>query len=175
MAFDIITDLIGLALLFVGCRIFVYMRRSVPAGKLPPRWPRFLVAVFVAFLASVITFALFTLSDCRWGPEFENALIGFIGVFCGSVCFIRPFRFLGSVVLLVMGVGFDLLLEDTDDKVYPLSVFWVALGGLVAVAFYYWRRPPNTALEPTAATPAVGGHPQIHACGFSRRGSALDR
>jgi hypothetical protein len=35
--------------------------------------------------------------------------------------------------------------------------------------------PPNTALEPTAATLAVGGRTQIHACGFSRRGSALDR
>jgi hypothetical protein len=34
---------------------------------------------------------------------------------------------------------------------------------------------PNTALEPTAATPAVGGHTPIHACDFSRRGSALDR
>ena len=34
---------------------------------------------------------------------------------------------------------------------------------------------PNTALEPTAAAPAVGSHAQIHACGFSRRGSALDR
>jgi hypothetical protein len=34
---------------------------------------------------------------------------------------------------------------------------------------------PNTALEPTAATPAVGSHTQIHACDYSRRGSALDR
>jgi len=34
---------------------------------------------------------------------------------------------------------------------------------------------PNTALEPTAATPAVGGHTPIHACGFPRRGSALNR
>jgi hypothetical protein len=35
--------------------------------------------------------------------------------------------------------------------------------------------PPNKSPEPTAAVPAVGGHTQIHACGFSRRGSALDR
>jgi hypothetical protein len=34
---------------------------------------------------------------------------------------------------------------------------------------------PNTALEPTAAAPSFGGLQQIHACGFSRRGSALDR
>jgi hypothetical protein len=38
-----------------------------------------------------------------------------------------------------------------------------------------WQKQPNTALEPTAATPAVGSHAQIHACGFPRRGSALDR
>jgi Protein of unknown function (DUF2489) len=34
---------------------------------------------------------------------------------------------------------------------------------------------PNTALEPTAAVPAFGRQAQIHACGFPRRGSALDR
>src|SRR5579884_1720208 len=31
----------------------------------------------------------------------------------------------------------------------------------------------NTALEPTAAAPSFGGLQQIHACGNSRRGSAL--
>jgi hypothetical protein len=34
---------------------------------------------------------------------------------------------------------------------------------------------PNTALEPTAAAPSFYGSRQIHACGYSRRGSALDR
>jgi len=34
---------------------------------------------------------------------------------------------------------------------------------------------PNTALEPTAAAPSFGGLQQIHACSFSRRGSALIR
>jgi hypothetical protein len=34
---------------------------------------------------------------------------------------------------------------------------------------------PNTALEPTAAAPAFYVSSQIHACGYSRRGSALDR
>jgi hypothetical protein len=34
---------------------------------------------------------------------------------------------------------------------------------------------PNTALEPTAAAPLFGDLRQIHACGYSRRGSALDR
>jgi hypothetical protein len=38
-----------------------------------------------------------------------------------------------------------------------------------------FNRPPNTALEPTAAAPSFGGLRQIHACSFSRRGSALDR
>jgi len=144
MEFEIITKLIGLALLLVGCWAFVHMRRSVRAGELQPRWARFFAAVLVAFLASVVTFIFYTVLDCRWGPEFENALIGFIGVFSGSIYFIRPNRFLGSVILLVLGVGFDMLLEDSDDKVYPLSVFWVALGGLVAVAYYYLRRPPKT-------------------------------
>jgi hypothetical protein len=34
---------------------------------------------------------------------------------------------------------------------------------------------PNTALEPTAAAPLFCILPQIHACGYSRRGSALGR
>jgi hypothetical protein len=34
---------------------------------------------------------------------------------------------------------------------------------------------PNTALEPTAAAPWFYISPQIHACSYSRRGSALDR
>jgi hypothetical protein len=33
----------------------------------------------------------------------------------------------------------------------------------------------SLALEPTAAAPLFYGFEQIHACGFSRRGSALDR
>jgi hypothetical protein len=37
------------------------------------------------------------------------------------------------------------------------------------------RPPPNTALEPTAAAPSFYILIQIHACGYSRRGSALDR
>jgi hypothetical protein len=34
---------------------------------------------------------------------------------------------------------------------------------------------PNTALEPTAAAPLFYDLLQIHACSYSRRGSALDR
>jgi hypothetical protein len=34
---------------------------------------------------------------------------------------------------------------------------------------------PNTALEPTATALSFYGLRQIHACGYSRRGSALDR
>jgi len=33
----------------------------------------------------------------------------------------------------------------------------------------------NPALEPTATVPAVRSLSQMHACGFSRRGSVLDR
>jgi hypothetical protein len=37
------------------------------------------------------------------------------------------------------------------------------------------KMTPNTALEPTAAAPSFYIYSQIHACGYSRRGSALDR
>jgi hypothetical protein len=45
---------------------------------------------------------------------------------------------------LVGGLVLDGLTEGSDDKGYPLSVVWVAVGGLAAVAFYYLRRPSNT-------------------------------
>jgi hypothetical protein len=36
-------------------------------------------------------------------------------------------------------------------------------------------RPPNKSLEPAAAVLAVGSLTQFQACGYSGRGSALDR
>jgi hypothetical protein len=116
-------------------------------------WWRLIAAIFVAFIASFVWYMILY----QWyfgfvGAYWCNVFIGFFGVFAGGVCFKRQHRFLGSVILLVGGVLLDALFEDSDDKVYPLSVFWVALGGLVAVGFYYWRRP-NEALQATAAPP----------------------
>jgi hypothetical protein len=107
-------------------------------------WLRLVAAIFVAFVASFVWYMVLY----QWyfgfvGAYWCNVLIGFLGVSVGTLCFRRQHRFLGSVILLVGGVALDGMFEDSDDKVYPLSVCWVALGGLAAVGFYYWRRPPN--------------------------------
>jgi hypothetical protein len=107
-------------------------------------WSRLIVAIFVAFIASFVWYMMLY----QWyfgfvGAYWCNVFTCFFGVFVGSICFKRQHRFLGSVILLVGGLVLDGLTEGSDDKVYPLSVVWVAVGGLTAVAFYYWRRPPN--------------------------------
>ena len=100
-------------------------------------WLRLVAAIFVAFVASFVWYMMLF----QWyfgfvGAYWCNVFIGFIGVFVGSLCFRRQHRFLGSVILLLGGVALDGMFEDSDDKVYPLSVCWVALGGLAAVGFY---------------------------------------
>ena len=116
--------------------------------------PRLLVAILVAFIASMAWFALYCTSCGAVGPYIGNVLLGFFGVLFGSFYFHRHHRFVGSLVLFVGGVAIDLFFEDSDDKIYPLSVVWVALGGLLPVVFWYLRRPPNTALEPTGGDAA---------------------
>jgi hypothetical protein len=70
------------------------------------------------------------------GSYWGNALLGLSGVFFGALCFRTRHRFVGSVILLAGGVAIDGFFEDSGDNVYPFSVVWVALGGLIPVAIY---------------------------------------
>jgi hypothetical protein len=106
-------------------------------------WLRLIAAIFVAFIASFVWFAMYFQYFGFVGAYWGNVFLGFFGVFVGSVCFKRQHRFLGSVILLLGGVTLDGIFDGSDDKVYPLSVVWVAVGGLAAVAFYYLLRPAN--------------------------------
>lgn len=109
-------------------------------------WLRLIAAIFVAFIASFVWYMmLYQLYFGFVGAYWCNVFIGFCGVFVGSFCFRRQHRFLGSIILLVGGLVLDGLTEDSDDKVYPLSVVWVAVGGLAAVTFFYFLKPPNRA------------------------------
>jgi len=113
-------------------------------------WLRMIAGIFVAFAASCAWYGILYQDFFGFvGVYWCNVFIGFFGVFVGSICFKRQHRFLGSVILFLGGVALDGLFEDSDDKVYPLSVVWVAAGGLAAVAFYCLRRPPNQSPEPT--------------------------
>jgi hypothetical protein len=119
-------------------------------------WLRLVAAILVAFIGSLAWFALYCEFFGFVGPYWANVLLGFFGVFIGGFYFQRRYRSLGSVVLLVGGVAVDGLFEGSDDKVYPLSVIWVAVGGLVAVAFYYLRSPLNKSPEPKTPLPQPG-------------------
>jgi hypothetical protein len=110
-------------------------------------WLRLPGAIFVAFISSLVGFIIYIYTGFL-GPYIENVFIGFTGVFFGTFCFRKRDRLLGSIILLVGGVLLDGMFEDSDDKIYPLSVCWVALGGIIAVACHFcfkvlkWKSPP---------------------------------
>jgi hypothetical protein len=82
-------------------------------------------------------------------PAFSNFLVGFGGVLAGSLCLRRAERLLGSVVLLALGLGFEILIMGWGHGEFhiPRGAFPTGLGGLSVVAFYIWRKrqSPNDA------------------------------
>jgi energy-coupling factor transporter transmembrane protein EcfT len=125
-------------------------------------WVRYPAAVVVAFLALVATAVLYGIlaEGIRLviapGPHTvldtvaalcSEVSLGFSGVFLGSLCFRRPKRFFGSVLLLLLGIGFSFrfLYHTTVERgdSFPSGYFsLVAIGGAAAVAFIYWRQQP---------------------------------
>jgi hypothetical protein len=126
-------------------------------------WVRYPTAVVVAFLASVATAVIFGILAMCIGlviapgshPELNTVVnfccelsLGFSGVFLGSLCFRHPKRFFGSVLLLLLGIGYSFLfLYGTtveNGHLFPFGYFsLVAIGGAAAVACIYWRQRPN--------------------------------
>jgi hypothetical protein len=114
-------------------------------------WIRLPLAIILAFIASVITGLMFfqivgfrsmsvTVLAC------SNLLVGFNGVLAGGVCFRRIDRVLGAIVLVVFGVSFEIMLvgfsyDGSDKEIFhfPRQAIITGIGGLFAVAFYYWR------------------------------------
>ena len=124
-------------------------------------WLRLIAAIVAAFIVSLAWLGIYS-GYCGFvGPYVGNVLVGFFGVSVGSFVFHRRHRFIGSVILFVGGVSLDLFFEGSDDKVYPLSVVWVALGGLLPVILWYLRQPPNKSPEPTAVG-AVSSAVAVH-------------
>jgi hypothetical protein len=114
-------------------------------------WLRLPLAIVLALIASVITNLIFTeiigfqLSVVVLGCN--NLLVGFIGVLAGGICFRRIHRVLGSIVLVVFGVSFEIMLvgfsyDGSGKEIFhfPRQAIITGIGGLLAVAFYYWRR-----------------------------------
>lgn len=85
-------------------------------------WFRYPAAVVVAFVASVVTlislagisFSMRTVWDSSPTLSYVygwilNLLVGFNGVFFGSLCLRRSDRLFGAMVLLVLGICFEFL------------------------------------------------------------------
>jgi hypothetical protein len=125
---------------------------------------RYAAAVVVAFAASMTTmFLLATLaaslqltsngSVFDWiEPMIFNVLIGFAGVFAGTLCLPRTHWVSGAVVLTVLGASFEILFFMTlpgPHAGFPRGVLAAGPGGLLAAGLLYWRRGANNALQPT--------------------------
>jgi hypothetical protein len=120
---------------------------------------RYAGAIFVAFVASMAILSL--LFAMTAGLEFWELpgwvtscvlgvamiVVGFCGVFTGSLCFDGPNRREGSVVLLILGLLFCIWFQCwvMDGEAHPVSwLSWLGtagLGGLGAVMLVFRRCP----------------------------------
>ncbi len=125
-------------------------------------WLRYFAAIFVAFVVSIAIMAAFVFVGVATGmtsdsspalssvyPALTNFLVGFGGVLAGSLCLVRADRALGSAVLLALGIGFEVLMlgQAHGQFTFPRGAITTGIGGLVIVAFYFWRKRqlPNDA------------------------------
>jgi hypothetical protein len=125
-------------------------------------WLRYLAAIFVAFVVSIAVLAVFVSIGVATQMTFDsspvlsaiypaltNFLVGFGGVLAGSLCLARAHRALGSVGLLVLGIGFEVLMlgQAHGEFNFPRGAITTGIGGLVIVAFHFWRKHqlPNDA------------------------------
>jgi hypothetical protein len=151
---------------------------------------RYVAAIAVSFVVSSTIF-MPSLLLFAWagilGLVLTFMTIGFCGVFSGTFCLPKASRRAGSLVLLAFGlfysaytlVSMDILRAENNN--FPFVWLIPLAGGGLIASFLFRRRPPNTALEPTAAAPSVSATPSNPKAGGDSTsasgggGSALDR
>jgi hypothetical protein len=126
--------------------------------KLHDSWVRYPAAIIVAFTTSITTLLAFFLfqdatnmkSDSSpilsvVAPICGNFLIGFNGVFGGSLCLRRCDKVFGAIVLLGLGICFEILMLGTAHGEFhiPRGAIPTGIGGSLAVALLFWRMPPT--------------------------------
>jgi hypothetical protein len=115
---------------------------------------RYPAAVVVAFVASVLTLInlpdLFVTETTNADSPFTNFIwlfcIGLAGVTAGSACLPGKHRWVGSLVLLILGLSFTLFVfgftggENSVSCVF-FSLASIGVGGIIpAVFFFFWER-----------------------------------
>lgn len=123
---------------------------------------RFPIAVVVAFAASIATVvtlsmvAVITRMTSDSSPVMSavftaifNLLVGLVGVFAGSRCLAPAERALGSLILVVLGIGFEVLMLGWahEEFHFPRGAIGTGIGGCFVVGFHIWhkRHLPNDA------------------------------
>jgi O-antigen ligase len=130
---------------------------------------RYIAAILVAFVVSiaasfsvvlVLPFIFFGEKAALVVSSVCFGFVGFIGVLAGTFCLERDSRRFGSLVLIVLGLGFYaqlwLRLNYERPEYHPREFphFWpLAIGGLVAVVYFFLKSAPNKSLQPTAGRP----------------------
>jgi len=102
------------------------------------------------------------------------ALVGFAGVFAGTVRLWECGRKLGSVILLCLGLSFYRYLWSglacREPHPFEFPHFWpLTVGGLAAVIFFLLRRPANPQGGANGWQPLRSGEVQTSPAAASRR------
>ena len=125
---------------------------------------RYVVAIAVAWVSSFATFFLwllvFRLVSVSGVIVFYGAfiLVGFAGVFFGTLCLPSGNRRFGSILLLLAGLAyydgsFGFIVHGISET-RCADILLLTAGGLGAIAFFFLRRRPNKTLQSTAAASA---------------------
>jgi len=118
---------------------------------------RYIAAVVVAFVASIVTLShlpdLFEARTVNADSPFWDFIwfscTGLAGVAAGSICLPRKHRWIGSLFLLILGLGFTLLIfgSMSEDDLGSFDLFpllSVGVGGIIPVAVsFLWERKQN--------------------------------
>ena len=137
---------------------------------------RYVAAIAVACIVSAAAFGFLAFTVGMWagvvGFLIVFLAVGFLGVFSGTFCLPRASRRSGSVVLLVLGLGFyaqmliRLNITRGEDNSFPFVWLLPLVGGACGAVYFFRRLPPNQSPEPpaddaassaTRSTPRVGG------------------
>lgn len=117
---------------------------------------RYPAAIVIAFVASIATLCYSPEFSQPWAPNDDSTFWGFIwffkylfstgmvGVAAGGLCLPRNQRWIGSLCLLFLGLGFTLWVSLLDPGTFNFFLLVpIAAGGIIPVVIHYLLRPKS--------------------------------